>query len=108
MNKIKPNDIVSQAINPDVIVIIEHDSVTGKVIIKSGNGKPLNSLMVSQLCISVGKANLDNYIAQALKSAVTAERTATNPPHNFVRDPLTPEICSFCSFPESHHITVVQ
>lgn len=92
-------------IKPDVVIIIEHETTTGKTILKSGNGKPLNSLLVAQLTISIGKANLDNYITQAagIVSKESIERSATNPPHNFVPSPGDKDICGYCDFAKPLH-----
>lgn len=92
---------------PDVELVVQHSTKTGATVIKSGNGKPLNSLLIAQLCMSVGKANLDNYVAQAqgiIRADQRSEqRSADNPPHNFVATTDNPMICSYCASHKANH-----
>jgi len=94
---------------PDVIVVIKTESSTGRTVIETGNGIPLNPLNIISLCLSVAKGNMDAYLRQAggivdpSKSVARNERTADNPPHNFVPCDDNAEICSYCASHKDNH-----
>jgi len=98
---------------PDFHAVIKYMSTTGQIIIESGNGIPINPLMLAQVCISVGKANLDSFINAAstmikppAPAPAPADRSPDNPPHNFVPCSDNAEICSFCNSHKDNHSAI--
>ena len=58
MSKIQPE------FKPDIHVIIKMNSATGQTQIETGNGLPINPLVLAALCCGIAKVQLDNMITE--------------------------------------------
>jgi hypothetical protein len=72
----------AQAITPDVVIIIEHDSRTGATLVKTGNNQPIQPLVAAVLGVALAKANLDALIQQQSLIIKPAVDTPNEPPNN--------------------------
>jgi hypothetical protein len=61
----------------DIHVIIKVDIKTGQMMIESGNGQPINPLVLSSICLNIAKVNVDQTLAQAANAKGTR-------PHQFL------------------------
>lgn len=43
---------------PDVVMVFKHQSTTGKTVIETGNGKPINSIQMMLILCDVIKGNI--------------------------------------------------
>lgn len=68
---------------PDVHIVIKLQSSNGQMIIESGNGQPLNPLLLVSICTGIAKANIDAFIAQQ-NSLLNTEAAK---PHHFLALP---------------------
>lgn len=78
---------------PDVQIIIDVETRTGRTQLRSGNGKPLNALLVASIAVDVVRGNLNEVIKQQAMiitpggaPAETSPVNQTQPDnHEFVR-----------------------
>jgi hypothetical protein len=68
---------------PDVHIVIKMQSSNGQTIIESGDGKPINPLLLVSICTGIAKANIDAFIHQQN----TVLNTEASRPHNFLALP---------------------
>lgn len=62
-------NILTGTFNPDVVIVLEYESHTGNIRIKSGNQLPLNAIQVAVVAASVAKSNID-VVATQLTSTI--------------------------------------
>lgn len=59
----KIDDLVQQNFNPDIHIDIRVDTRNGQMKISSGNGQPLNPLILASVCCAIAKSNIDMVIS---------------------------------------------
>jgi len=57
-----------QNFKPDIHFIVKVDMRTGQMMIESGNGQPINPLVLASICLNIGKVNIDQVLTLATQS----------------------------------------
>lgn len=89
---------------PDMHVVIQVETTSGRTLVASGNGIAINPLNLISVCLSIAKGNFEQYLkgASALVEADPAQR-----PHAFqgIQGTMLPgEPCKVCKKDQTHAI----
>jgi len=83
----QPVNPLLQGFKPDFQVIIKMESSTGRTVIESANGIPINPLTLTSVCLSIAKGQVDNIIAQ--QSMLIKLPSTNTPPEETPSDKST-------------------
>ena len=97
----------------DIVITIKMNTKTGAVQISAN--RMISAVEIMSICCGIAKTNADALLTQQnmlVKPAINhteppfTERSADNPPHNFIPTSDNPEICSYCGSHRGNHIGI--